>query len=394
MRGKSKLLKDIYIRLCKSNLLHWDHLCVFLMSVVVALVLGFLSLNLTIFNPLQRAFEDFSMTDVYYEMQRSDEMELNSDIVLVDMTELRDRGEIGQAISDINACQPKVLTIDLIFQKEGEDPMGNATLMEAIDGCNNVVVSSKLVDYQPQKDSFNGLVSSFFSQFAHYPTAYGNVVQKQVGGTIRNYTIAQKLQGQPIYSLAYLSVCKYKDIQPKAQEPNQRLIVYGNTDFPVVNCRDIKRNAPLLKGKIVILGTLSDEEDSHVTPIGKMPGMKVQAYSMLSYLQNRHIAQMSLWTSILLAFILCYVSAYIGYRIIKWSPRFSIYFLNLYYFFVAALLVWASFLSFVHFHYNFNLLIPLLCLALVERGRLYYGGLVKFLLYKRHWKFLSTSLYA
>ena len=393
MKRLAKIPGKIWRGLVRSKFFHLDHIGVVLVGMVVVSALGLLALNMSIFNPLQRAFDDFSMTDIYYELQSGEAMELSDDIVLVDMTELQGRGEIGKAIHEINECKPKVLSVDLIFEKEGEDLVGNAELVEAIEENPNIVFSSKLVDYQPEKDSFDGLVKSFFSDFGDFKFAYGNVYQKHVGGVIRDYTISQKYDGKPFYSLAYQTVCMYTGATPKVQDINHRMIVYGGTDFLVVKAADIKESARLLKDKIVIFGIISGEEDAHFTPVGKMAGMKVQAYSMLSYLKDRHVIQMTKLGSLLLAFVVCYFSAWVGYWVFRWKKLLAVNILNFYYFFLGAFLVWMAFLCWVHFHYNVNLLYPLLGIALVEKGRAYYRGLVNLLYTKKKWKILENSLY-
>ena len=75
-----------------------------------------------------------------------------------------------------------------------------------------------------------------------------------------------------------MAACMYQGKKPTKEPINERTIVYGNTDFPVISCHEVKCFSKLLKDKLVILGTISTEEDSHISPIGKMPGMKIQAY--------------------------------------------------------------------------------------------------------------------
>jgi CHASE2 domain-containing sensor protein len=373
---------------------HWDHVGVCLTTVLLASIIGLVSVNLSMFNPVEQAFENFHMTDVYYEMSRSENIELNNDIVMVDMVELRDRGEIGQVIQKINACQPRVLAVDLIFYKEGDDVLANAVLLGAIDEAEEpIVFSSKLVDYDEEKNSFATLIPSFFAPMGDYTFAYGNVKQDREGGIIREYTLSQKYNEKPMYSLAYQTACIYMGEKPHEQEVNDRLIVYGDTDFPVINFKDVREYDDLLKDKIVLLGTYSDEEDAHFTPLGKMPGMKVQAYSILSYIQNRNIKDMPIWLSILLAFILCYLSSWANYWIPRLWPKVDSYITSGYYFLVAALLVWASFLSFMHLQYNVNLLYPLAGIALIETARPIYIDSIRLLYNKWHWRIFKHSIY-
>ena len=136
---------------------HWDHVGVCLTTALLAAIIGLVSVNLSMFNPVEQAFENFHMTDVYYEMSRSEDIELNNDIVMVDMVELRDRGEIGQVIQQIASCKPRVLSVDLIFYKEGDDVLANAMLIAAIDEAQvPIVFSSKLVDYDEEKKNAEG----------------------------------------------------------------------------------------------------------------------------------------------------------------------------------------------------------------------------------------------
>ena len=96
------------------RLVNVDHLCVTLLVLLMGWLLPFASINLTVFNPVKKALADFSMTDIFYEIQNSSGVkEFNDDIVLVDMTELYDRRKIAQCIRNITRCQPKVFVIDL-----------------------------------------------------------------------------------------------------------------------------------------------------------------------------------------------------------------------------------------------------------------------------------------
>ena len=61
-----------------------DYIGICLIVFLLGYILVFASLNLSIFNPLKQALDDFKMTDLYFELMRSNkEKELNKDIVLV-----------------------------------------------------------------------------------------------------------------------------------------------------------------------------------------------------------------------------------------------------------------------------------------------------------------------
>ena len=79
IRKKLRDIKNIKIKLHSSIL---DYMGICLIVFLLGYILVFASLNLSIFNPLKQALEDFKMTDLYFELMRSDkEKELNKDIV-------------------------------------------------------------------------------------------------------------------------------------------------------------------------------------------------------------------------------------------------------------------------------------------------------------------------
>lgn len=145
-------------KLSKNNIKNFigiDHLGVTLMVLFLGWLFAIASINLTVFNPIKKALADFSITDIYYEIQGSNGVtEINRDIVLVDMTELYDRRKIADCIEDITKCEPKVFVIDLIFERPSYDEAENEYLINAFAGIKNGVVSCKLTDYDSQTDNF------------------------------------------------------------------------------------------------------------------------------------------------------------------------------------------------------------------------------------------------
>ena len=379
----------------KFNPSFFDYMGICLIVFLLGYILVFASLNLSIFNPLKQAFEEFKMTDLYFELMRSDkEKELNKDIVLVDMTQLTSRDSIAQTITDINSCSPKVLMIDLIFERPSFDNTEDILLMNAIEsGKNHEILSSKLTGYNPDKSAFTNLTKSFFHEIADFKWGYSNVSQTRPGGSIRQYSLSQRLNDTLSFSMAYLAACTYMNIKPESKDVSERLIVYDDTDFLTIKSDKVLENTKLLKDKIVILGTLEEEADMHITPVGKLSGMKILAYSTITFMNHKRIEHMGKFTSLLTAFFVCLFCAWAGRQIRRKYTTVTSYILKLFYFAVTAFLVWIAFLLFVHFDYDINLLYPLLGLALVEEGRLQYSSLVKALGKHTKWKFIKKSIY-
>ena len=373
----------------------YDYIGICIIVFLLCYILVFASLNLSIFNPLKQALEDFKMTDVYFELMRSDnDKELNKDIVLIDVTKLTSRDSLAQAIVDINSCSPKVLMIDLIFERPSFDQIDDISLINAIEaGKDKEILSSKLTDYNPTTKSFKNLTKSFFSEYADFRWAYSNVDQTRPGGCIRHYSLSQNLNDSLCFSMAYMAACAYMDIQPEKNDVDQRLIVYDDTDFLAIPYDRILENKNLLKDKLVIMGTLEEEADMHITPVGKLPGMKILAYSSLTFMNHRNVSSMGMFASLIMAFLVCFFCAWAGQKIRNKYSNVTSYILKLFYFLVTAFLVWMAFITFVHFDYDVDLIYSLLGLALVEEGRLQYSSLVKTLCKRTKWKFVQKSIY-
>ena len=374
----------------------WDHLFVCVVAFLLGYVLWLASLNLSIFNPLKQALEDFKMTDVYFEILRDDskDKEYSDKVVLVDMTRQSMRRDIARTIENINACEPRVLMVDLVFQFPHSDVTDDEPLFEAVvDGRERDIFSYKLVDYDAERGAFKGSVKSFFSDIDSLTWGYSNIMQNRPGSSVRLYTLSQQLGDSVAWSMPYLAACRYLGREPKSKDTRQRIIVYGDVDFHVIDCDSVTQYADLLRDKVVILGALDEESDKHVTPIGKKPGMVIQAYSTLSYLEHPSLRSMSRFVSFLIAFVLCMFCAKVGWHIRQNYPTTYSYVLRLFYFGLTALLVWLSFLSFVYLGYEVNLLYPLLGMALVEEARLQYMFFVRSPL-KKWWPWLSKrSIY-
>ena len=139
---------------------------------------------------------------------------------------------------------------------------------------------------------------------------------------------------------------------------------------------------------------MNEEADMHFSPIGKIPGVEVVAYSILSYIKHDKIIKMSRLSSLLLTFLLCYLAAWMGYKIERWNSVFFAILAKIFNFGLAVILIGITLNIFVTSDYYIDLLYPLLGLALVEDVRQLYNGIIKWAVKKKKIGFLKSSLYA
>jgi len=394
-------LIDKIKRMFKVNwhrVFHRDQVLVVLLAWAIAGFWAAFFVNFTIFNPVTRALSDFKMTDIYFAIERmGGQPKWSNDIVLIDITEQYNRDEIAQTLQQVTACEPKTVMVDLIFEKEGDDFLANGELINAVDQMPDAVLSCKLIASSEERGKFVDCVKSFFDGFGDYTWAYSNVMKKEANANLRDYTLYQALDTTTYYSLAYLSACHYMGKQPRKESNNQRTIIYSNTEFPVVHFDSIMLNKALIKDRLAIIGTMKEEADMHFTPVGKMPGMKTQAFAAETYMYHHSISMMSGILSGILTVIVCFIAAYFGMRAKLESPRFYIYWTKLIYLIICTLMAWIGFICFVKYDYDISLLLPLLGVAFIERGRIHYMWFIDYCTIHPQWKrlynFASKSLY-
>jgi CHASE2 domain-containing sensor protein len=381
------------------EIFHHDHVFVVVLAWVIAGFWAILFVNFTIFDPVSRALSEFKMTDIYFTIQRmGNNVKWSDDIVLIDITEQRDRGEIAQTLQDLASCNPKTVLMDVIFEMEGEDLVANGELVSAIDQLPQSVLSCKLIASSEVQGKFVDVLKSFFEPFGDYTWAYSNVLKGNgPNGTLRDYTISQKVDTATYYSLPYLAACRYMEKEPSVEKNNKRTIVYSNIEFPVVRYDSIMENKALIKDKLVMVGTVTEEADMHFTPVGKMAGMKTVAYAAQTYIDHHEISSMSSIVSWILTVLVCLIAAYAGYLTRKYSPRFFIYWNKVVYMVISVVFAWIGFICFVKYDYDISLLLPLLGVAFIERGRIHYMWFIDYCTIHPQWKrlyaFASRSLY-
>ena len=388
---------------------HRDHLVISVLAVLILCLFYFVSMNISFLSPVARAIKDFSMSDLYYHILWSgNEPEQNDLITLVDVTDLHKRGDIAHTIEQVNQQEPKVLGIDIIFEGVKEDSLGNDSLMNALAMRPSETVSVfKLLDYNANAKVFNNSLHSFFIEDVPIMEGYANVLSNGTNGNVRQFSISRRTRDMEVYSLpAMLYMAAINDTLPfSVKEPDDRMINYVPTTFPVVRYDSIEQRADLIRDHIVLLGTVKEEQDMHYTPIGKMPGLEVQAFSLQTLLSQRDILVVGEGWLMLLAFIFCYLTQFIQYGAVRLAQHrtdtLSIFLSGsfLYLRFVTfawlGLLAWMGFILYIKCNVYLAMTWIFAPVVLVAEARGLYSAFIKTLCLKHHNRFpcLKKSLY-
>lgn len=292
----TKLLKYLF---------HLDHWLITIFAFVILWLLYAAVSGLSLFSPVKRALSDMSTTDVFFQITNKSS-QVNQDITIVDIKDEYNRGRIAQCLSAVDSLKPWVIGVDIIFESIKGEPEDNYNLFQTASNMTSKTVwATKLLDYNPTSQSFIDLSGSFFADSLAVASGFTNLDDNLEKTTIRQMLTEEALNGHNVHSFPVAVAMSLDD--SIAIKPTSKLSIDYSTKFMTVAYDSIGNNKDLIKNHIVLIGSTTDESDMWHTPIGKMPGVMVQAYSLNTIRNHSDIKYFSKWTNLLIAFILCYL---------------------------------------------------------------------------------------
>ncbi|CAN5358048.1 hypothetical protein BH09BAC2_BH09BAC2_21720 [soil metagenome] len=295
-----------------------NHLEYLLINIFVFAGIGILSLlvlNISFLNSFKLAFEDFTLTDIFYNKIQNNPV-YNGPVVLVNL-EKRNRGEIADLIHRVEKGKPKVVGIDSMFP-DVRDTM-DVKLKEAFEMYPNLVLP--YIDYfdeerQPIKND------PFFNTSS---TAYVNIEGEDPEfSTIRNFYSGRddKISFTGAILEKYDPTIAEKLLRKK--DKRTEIKFYGNLEnFRYYNYDEVNDSSfdvNFLKNKIVLIGYLGNtgvqtklDEDRFFTPLNPrlsgrshpdMYGMVIHANILRMALEDDYVHIAPKWLNIIIAFVL------------------------------------------------------------------------------------------
>lgn len=302
---------------------HRDHWIVTILAFVFMGILAYVTINIDFLNPVEQAFSNYSLSDMYYQIDRHGvEPEPSELITIVDMTDYYYRGDLAEIIMKINDMDPMVVGVDIIFEGIRDDAVGNELLQDAVQALGDkAVYTMKLKDYNEEKECFTDVTRSFFADSIKVNQGYANLPDNMEARNIRDYTEIQQLADSTTFSFP-LMVAKLvdNDIEPTDKTLH---IDYSNVSFPVVKASEIDNYVELITGHVVMIGTMHEEQDMHLSPIGKMAGLEMQTYTLKTILERKIITDVPEWLNYVLAFIVCFLIELSLYALSIFVSRFE-----------------------------------------------------------------------
>jgi CHASE2 domain-containing sensor protein len=286
---------------------------------------AYIPFNIKIFNPIKEEIKDFKFTDLYYSKLRETSSLFDRDVVLVNIGNAG-RAEIAQMINVINAQNPKVIALDILFS-DLRDPAEDSLLLSSFRAASDrLILSSHLED-----DYGQYTIYETNDWFGSYPGGYANFVgSNPTSSTIRYFRPKADIEGDVHRSFGSEIVKKFSpdkvetlDIRDNHTESIHYLGNYDrfiHFDQPEIDAANPELS--IMKDKIVMIGFMGSSigtntlEDIYFTPLNQelagrtwpdTYGLVIHANIVSMILRGDYINKMSKFTAIIIAFIVCYL---------------------------------------------------------------------------------------
>ena len=342
------------------------HIIITALAFLVVSFFAVLTLNVSFLSPIARVMEDFSMTDIFYQVQRDGgECDTSRAVTIVDMTELYSRRDLAQNLEVVASLQPKTIGVDVVFEGLKEDSVGDDMIGRIALLHQNMVFSYKLFNYENDSIGYTDDVHSFFADEMPIHEGFTNMPRNLYGGMKRELSLGRTVRGELKPSLILEVTNRYagRDVVPLEDRDVQ--VNFTPLHFPVVSPDSLLAYQDSIRDHVVLFGAMKDENDMHYTPLGKMAGVELLAYSIETLLRQKEVSVVSGWAYWLITVLIVFLSSVLLSHYKQFFEKRRNQFLRflmttsfmtgLFLFIWMALLTGIAFVIFSLFHVSFNL---------------------------------------
>lgn len=304
--------KHKYNKLISAFLHSLDFICISLLTQLI--VLAFIQIPLSVSYLNNSGIEEqFNLIDAYYSIHYNPNNRLNvypvdnTPITIIDISDCYRRDSIAQIINDVKRYSPKVIGLDVIFNKP-VNPVYDSLLADAVSAEGNVVVTNILS--VPSKDNqldFSQLDGSFFAKNNDdIPSGFSNIILEGNNYVCRYFADVMYYNGssQESFASEITKIASRDDYHILKERDNEEEIInFGNKDYITIDYRMMDES--YIKDKIVLIGDVNSSSDQHNTSIDyKLSGVELQGYILSTIIGGDYINQMSRISAWLLSFLI------------------------------------------------------------------------------------------
>lgn len=263
-----------------------------------------IAMNFSFLNPVSQAVKDFSITDIYYQALAQNP-DSNYSVTVVDMSHMYERSEVAELLYDVEACNPKVVAVDLVFQDKRTDLVGNDMLVDIARTYDNIVFSFFRQEVQNNDQEE---VHSFFVDSIPVTQAFTDMPRGLYGKMKRKVPLAGEAQCGMTYSFCSEAVNRYVGDTIIPLKEDVLDINFTPTNFCIVPGDSVLYYQDQIEGRIVIVGGVNRKDDQHDSPLGKMAGPVLLAYSMQTILENKELVSLPAGWLAVISFVIVLIT--------------------------------------------------------------------------------------
>lgn len=366
------------------------HLTITFLSICISSLFALVAIFAKPLDPVKRAIQDFSFTDIYYEIQKEGAAPDTSRIVtIVDMTQLTSRADIATLLADIEVHNPKVIGLDVCFDNEGEDFEGNDSLIAVASKYKNIVYSMKLFNWANDSIGWTKSIHSFFHEITPLTEGTTNMPRALYDNMKRKVPVCELFEGKQIPSFATQVSNLYAGQNIVGERTNDVKINFSPTVFRTLSPEQVNCHPELIEGQIVLVGAMYEENDRHWTPIGKIAGVELLAYGIHSIIYSNEIKDLPFPLLCVISLIVIFIVEVIQHWYLETMGKSdkifvryiigSTYVMSILTFLLTSVLLGLGFLVFKIYGLSFNLAWALSVITFLGTSRSMYTALSNYL---------------
>ncbi|MBP5798666.1 MAG: CHASE2 domain-containing protein [Prevotella sp.] len=283
----------------------------YVMATIIAFcivaIYALFAINLKILNPLVQALKEYSITDFYYQVIGiGEERDTSRIVTIVDMTELTDRRDIAYALREVQEQQPKVIGVDIVFEGlKPDNPEGDSLIAAVAASDTSTVFAVQYLDDSFDGEQFTKARQSFFADtIPHLKEALANMILDKNDGLKRQINLGKKVKGRMQPSMIKRLSDEYAEQEILPLKDKMMKINWAPIEFRVIPYDSVAYYGDYLTDRIVLFGAYSDLTDMHLTPNGKIPGIKLLAYGIETMVKQTNIKDAPWWITAILSFFI------------------------------------------------------------------------------------------
>lgn len=320
-------------------------------------------LSISYFAPMEKA-GDFEVSDFYNIVADGRAVsQLDSNIVIVSVDGCS-REQIAEVVEQVDFCEPRAVGLDIFFDWPGDD---DSFLIETVSECAHLVLPVS-VSYSTDTGIAGRTEGSFFYEHLPSDRVYGfvNLAGDSNRSVIREF--------RPFFLRETDTLCSFAVEITRMADPvavatlfkrnnDHELINYPSREFDVIYPEEVLVSQEILRDKIVLIGTLNDLSDMHITPVSaQMPGILIHAHTVATILNGDYIKESGNAVDWTIAVVLCFIIVLIN--VFLWPYDAGALLVRIFQIGMLYLIVWCGCRIFISYHVSVNFSFPLLMVGL------------------------------